>query len=331
MALRLLRFLTLVTLLGVSSAVQATTLQAGIQQAFAGDDAGLRLLRSNGAELGPLLVVERLPSGEYAVEIELRLDGRAMRYPLKLRRDDGQWTLQWQPSTVFAAALIGITKSGALPEVPTTERWVDSARLPAFPIIATRKRFVTPFGEIALDDRGEESDPGDLEVSPALVRAAQSWITQVLDSDPGPAGIDLILDGELSWRMANKVLFNLASTGLYHVTVVTQDMGALRVASPARQAAYVMALYPLETGFGLRVAVDGVLRPESGCAPQMTTCVTDEGGVAAAVERAALGRGPVMFAASGELSASVVARFLAAFAATAQVAPHALLVGYVQK
>lgn len=327
--LRLLPLL-LLAVLSLPTPAAATTLDDALAEIFATDDAGLRLLRDNGASHFGVLTLERLPSASYVVEIGVEIEGVTARYPLKLGREDGAWTLQWQPAAVYASALLAMMKNDVLPHVVTTSKWANVARLPALPVIATRKRYVTPFGEVALDDRGDTATQGDLELSPALVQAGQSWVRRVLDDDPAPAGIDLLLDPSVSWRVTNKVLYNMSTVGLYQVTIVMRDGGAMHVAAPARQANFVVALYPLADRFGVRVAgSDGPL-PGDGCADQMTACITQPNELDAIITTSEL-IAPLMFAASAEVAAGDVLRFANHFETLTGLPPHRLLVGYVQR
>lgn len=320
----------LVVLLGFpgSARAQSTTLEGTLAAAWAADDAGLKVLRTSGATLGPVLVIERVPSGAYVAEVALELGATRVRYPLKLQRDAGRWQLTWQPTAAYAGALLAMVKSGALPAAVTDVRWADVPRLPALPVIATRARVVTPFGEVAATVDGE---PG-LRASPLLLRAAQRWIVEVLEDDPAPAGIDLLLDHATSWRDANAVLLSLASAGLYQVHIVTADMGVLRVSSPvARPANVVVALYHLNDVFGVRLSADGEEFPGDGCAPQMSACPRAAGGLAAVLERLEAPARSVMFAAAGDVNVGDALGFLVATQAYFGLPPHRLLVGYVQR
>lgn len=326
--------LLLLTLILTPLRADATTLQSSLQKIFAEDDAGLRLLRENGAQLGDLLTLERVPTGSYVIEVAIRIGDRTARYPLKLGRATGDWALEWQPEGVYAGALLGMAKSGALPPTATGTAWSDVSRLPALPIIGTRKRYVTPFGEVALNDHGDGPAQGDLEISPGLVQAVQSWVNRVLDEDPAPAGFDLILDREMSWKAANKALFNAAVAGLYQVTIVTSatTFEVARVASPvARPATLVVALYALESGFGIRVSRGKEVVAGDGCAPEMTSCFADEAGFAAATDALGAAQGVPMFAAAGDVTVGDAVRFLVTFGSGLGVPPHRLLMGYVQK
>lgn len=318
-------------ILSPSAASAQAPLADALEEIYADDERGMRLLRDNGVKLGRVLTLERVGSQAYVVEVGIEVAGNRARYPLKVGREDGRWTLLWQPESVYVAALLRILKSDALPDIETTAQWGDVARLPAMPIIATRKRYVTPFGDVPLSDRDDDSPPGDLELSPGLVRAAQWWVKKVLNDDPAPAGVDLLLDTQMSWQDTNKVLFNLSTVGLYQLTIVTRTGGAFQVASPLRQAKFAVVLYPLDKGFGLRIATDAGVLPTDGCAPEMTACLHSPDDLAEVLARHPTPVAPVMVAAAGTVATGDVLRFAAKFARLTKVGPHQLLIGYVQK
>ena len=318
--------LALVCILLTALPAAAQTLDTSIRQAWDRDDAGLRLLRENGAALGRVIVAERVPSGAYVVEVALQLPSQTTaRYPLKLERRDTAWKLVWQPEASYASALLSTTKSNALAVTKSTQSWSSQVRLPALPIVATRKRFVTPFGEV-------EADPaGDFRGSPGLQRAARSWISAVLDDDPGPAGIDVLADRTMSWRALNIVLLSAASAGLYQVSMVGRgdDLNVVPVGSPvSRPPVSVLAIYRADSRLGVRLKVGDELAPSDGCAEHMTTCITNPEDLEAFLDKQTL-TGPVMFAAA-DIDVETALPLVNAVAGRIR-RPHALLVGYVSR
>lgn len=336
--------------LSVPSLAAAQTLEGSLAEAFRTSQDGLKLLRNAGASYGGLLSLERLPSGNYAAEARFDLDNKPVRYPLKLQRDGARWEVIWQPEATYAAALIGIVKSGELPTGRAERAWVEAERMPALPIVGTKKRFVTPFGEVPAGDRApnesQDESQGELDLSPQLVEHVHRWVRVVLEEDPAPAGVDLLLDRSASWTLANKLLFNVSVVGLYQISIVTADggLGVVQVASPInavtsadRSPPTVLAMFPLQNPedgarFGFRISTNGELVQGSGCGDGMSVCIDEPSRLPEALERLIPPGGEqAMFAASGDVSIGEAVEYLAAFEDYMGLGHHSVLMGYVQK
>lgn len=297
-----------------------------LERVYATNSEGLRLLRDNGGVLQGVATLERVRDG-YVVELRVAWQQVVARYPVKLARDDDVWRLVWQPDAAYAAALVALVTHRGVVDVASDDVWSDTARLPALPVIVTRQRIVTPFGELPTPSGGEA-----LEALEGLQRATRAWIVDVLDEDPAPAGVDLLLDPALSWSQLNSVLFNLAAAGLFQATVVTANGGALLLAAPARQAPTIVAVFPLDAAFaplqwGVRLVVDEVAVGSSDCAPQMTGCIAAHDELPALLPAEA--RGPLMLAAPASPTVAEVLRFVPVLKSYAAIAPHRLLLGYI--
>lgn len=325
-----------------ATTVVAKPLEATLSEAFETDDRGLRLLREAGGEYRRVLTLERLPSGHYMAEVQIDVVDRAVRYPLRLSRDESGWTIDWQPVGEYAAALASMAKSDMLPDARGVTAWTAIDRVPALPLIGTRSRIVTPYGEVDPDDASEEGSQGDLALSPQLVRHVQRWVNVTLSQDPAPAGFDLILDRATRWQFANKLLFNASVVGLYQIAIVVHgdgDPGVVKLSSPVsvksgEAAPTVVAMYPLDADrYGLRISVDGeVIRREGACAVAMTLCISEPGELPDALERVIQPGGHrAMFAATGDTRVGDVVAFLAAFVDFMGLRDYHVLMGYVQK
>ena len=327
-------------LLSAAGAAAQQTLEQALDAAFASDDAGMTALRDAGGTFVGVLGAERLPSGAYLAEVGVSVGGRTLRYPVKLDRGDGRWAVVWQPVVAYASAVAGLARSGMLPVGRNEERWDEVARLPALGIVATKARIVTPFGVV--DRPAESSGSEDLTQIPSLITHAQRWVAEALDHDPGPAGFDLVLDGGLSWRDLNMLMFNASAVGLYELWIVTDNEGELhQVPSAAPVDAVtrpdatpaVVAMYPLGDGWGFRISTPTPASDVEAieCAPQMNLCVSSPDAFVEGLETwIEPGESRAMFAAVGQVAIADAIRFMAAFVDYMGLPAHRVLLGYIQ-
>jgi hypothetical protein len=328
--------------LACTATATAQPLEVALARAFDENGEGLRLLREAGAEYRRVLTLERLPSGNYLAEVQIDVDERPVRYPLKLTRTSSGWSIVWQPTGAYAAGLASMVKSGSLPDARGATVWTNLQRLPALPIIGTRSRIISPFGEVDPADAAEGKSQGDLDLSPQLVRHVQRWVNVVLDQDPAPAGFDLILDRQTDWRFANKLLFNASVVGLYQIALVVNgedELSVVELSSPVstrsgEAAPTVVAVYGLDgERFGLRISVDGELVERKGaCAVGMTLCIAEASELPDALERVIQPGGHrAMFAAQGDVRVGDAVALVAAFVDFMGLPDYHVLMGYVQK
>jgi hypothetical protein len=291
----------------------ASTATAAIEAAFdAGARADLAVLDERGASFERVLVLEALPRRDhYAAEIALKYGDVTLRYPVALqqhrverakeegeegsRRCPPRWSVRWTPKPVYARGLLNMIDSGALPGIAGSTRvpgWTEGARLPALPVIVTRVQLLTPFGDISLvpaserrgeDDRGGGGGPATLAPPEELGKHIESWFVEVLGREPGAAAVDLICDRRVRWETLTRVIFGVASAGMYRLSILTRsgtELGALEATAPVRTAAgdprgeLVVALYSLGGGdLGARIARAGeVVEATEPCAPEMSFC-----------------------------------------------------------
>ena len=325
-----------------SGVAAAPSLDEVLEDAHDSADGGFATLRAAGATYEGILTLERLPSGGYLSEVAVSVGRRTLRYPVKLERGAGGWSVAWQPDAAYASALVAIAKSGALPVARTDSEWAAVARMPALGVVATKARFVTPFGVVERAASGTK-EPAGLAVEPTLVAHAQQWIQQALDEDPAPAGFDLLADGALDWKALNVAMFSLSSVGLYQIWLVTDGEGRLlqipaaapvgAVAGLQGPAVPVVALSSLgEQKFGFRVAPGGASQPPEEAPTAIPIGGEDARALAEALDGLlAPGGEHAMFAATGNVAVGDVVRFLAAFADYMGLAPHRILLGYVEE
>ncbi len=344
-------FIILACCLFLAAPAYAASNTMGEAAAATFDDAnsGPGALKKLGAKPTKILVAERLPDGTWAVEHGFELDGKQGRIAMRLKDAPGGWRPAWVPVTEYGAALGNLLQSGSLPASESERAWSQLQRLPAFPVIVTKKRAVTPFGVLEKDDeatatdrfqRGRPKPTGPLPTSQALARHAERWIKEVLADDPGPAGLDLIVDSSISWQRFNAALFSVAGVGLYMGEIVAagkSDWVSIPFAAPIAAAtgkvppALVLAYYPGEQ-FGFRVVFEKAPVPTTkGCPEPMAIC----GESAESFEpglRKIVGKKPVqrvMFASGGKTTTADAIGWVERTNKLLGLAPHRLFLGFI--
>jgi len=204
-----------------------------------------------------LLVAERLPDAHWLVEVEIE----GLRLPIKVS-GEGRYLVMWKPATEYVSALKGLSRSGELPRILGAPSWVDATRTPAFPIVLTRSRIVTPFGVI-------EPGPPQLDVLDDLAEHSRRWIFEITREDPALARIDMIVDRQATWLQVMQALFSTVNSGYYQVSLVVesgQGLGVINTYSPivvgslvAPENLLTVATYPIGTTLGFRVVFGGSL------------------------------------------------------------------------
>ncbi len=292
-------------------------------------------LKRAGGVYGGVLAMERLPSADYLVEIAVVFEAGVIRYPLKMKRADG-WKVVWEPGTDYAKAVGALVSSGKLPEVGSTAKWSEVQRIPSLPVVVTRARFVTPFGPVPVGDRAPDAPEGALQWSPMLVEHGRKWVNEVLDSDPAPAGIDLVVAADVTWQTFNKLVMNLSASGLYQISAVVLDegLGLVQVSAPVTKLTEktpAVALYPDGArGWGVRTGGgSGTAEP---CSPEFDICVEEPAELPTQLERridSAWER--ATFAAVGAVAVGDALGFAAATIDYFGLGPHRLIVGFVDR
>lgn len=318
---------------------------------------GLSTLKARGASLGSLLVMESLPKGGFMAEVSVQYKGAQLRLPVKLAAQATagckRWEVVWAPSKDYVIALLNMSTSGALPKpFDGSPQWVKLERLPALPLILTRQRIISPFGEVSLEsDAAQDISERANELAPpkALLVHTQRWLREVLEDDQGPASVDFLVDQQLSWLQLQRVLLGVSSLGLFRVYVITgQDgeLGALPLAAPvfgSNGAAkpLIVGYYQLAAGqVGIRISSgQHVLKDDAPCDPEMSFCVAGpqalggrlvDLGKKLRAKDAALVK-DVMFAAPGEVSVGSAISFLSVLPRALGSSPQRLFLGYIRR
>ncbi|QED29208.1 hypothetical protein FRD01_18580 [Microvenator marinus] len=198
-----------------------------------------------------VLSAERLGSGDYLVDVWRN----STRHPVKISAGK----VVWEPSAEYISALQSMAKSGALPQNRGTA-WRDHARTPAFPLIVTRARVITPFG-------GLELQGDSLNVQEDLVKHAKRWLFEITKEEQSLGQMDLIVDSKASVLDLMQVLFSTYEIGYFRLNFVLgkgQDLRVFEAFSPVLlsaippDAAFVLGVYPLEKTIGFRLLDGGV-------------------------------------------------------------------------
>ena len=294
-------WLTVMMMMPPAAMASKPSPEAAIEEAFApGGDPALVALSQRGARPLRLLVAERLAQGELVVEVALSWQDQVIRYPLRLaqRRADGcvQWEVSWSPDEAFGQALLNMTRSGTLPTLgEDAPVWGNIKRLPTMPLILTRRAILTPFGSIDPTPApstgvGQRAVSG-VEPPSALVSHTERWLDEVLGGDPGAASVDVIADASVSWRDLTRLVFGVASQGIFKIYLVgarEEGLGVLETAAPIfgalpgveRPVPLVVGYYPRArasdglTGFRISQG-KALLRDEGVCDEEMSFCVAD--------------------------------------------------------
>ncbi|RVU43476.1 hypothetical protein EA187_11650 [Lujinxingia sediminis] len=240
---------------------------------------GLHVLSERGAELGRVLVAERVVTGRYLLEVEVRHEERRLRLPMIVARTSPEQALEviWAPVPAYVNALLTLAGGDGLPPEVAPQAWVEERRLPALPIIATRARIITPYGEAAWQ-------------SPELSRHIKRWLNDALTEAGGPAGIDLLLDRRMAWSQVGELMMNAAAAGLFRVHLITRDRANLGAIStnlpifpegglPEAMVLGVLGVYPhQDDGIGVGVRLDEQTIEATGiegCREGLVFCARD--------------------------------------------------------
>lgn len=354
---RILPVLAIVTLFALPAKAElpaSPTVEGALQSYFApsSEEPAAAVLSESGLSYERMLTAEVLPGGSSLfVEVELRRDGLGLRYPLKLKRekgDGGAWRVEWAPAEEYARGLVALGDTTMLASMASEEAWARIERLPSLPVLVSDQILVTPFGPIS-----ESATPGprttdDLAPPEELVEHTQRWAGLVLKDDPGPAGVDLILARNTTWRRLMQALMAPAAAGLYRAYLVGQAEGQLVASSsiapvvggdlPEGVEPLIVGMYPAagERAFRVRIG-ERIIEGVEACEEGMTRCVNSpqelEDELADPI-RGELGERPVkigyvMFAATGDTSAALVASYLPALAAAIGVASDKVVIGLI--
>lgn len=249
---------------------------AGLQEGFERGTGALGALRRAGATLSGYASAERLGDGSWLIESIIKLDGNDLRLPVKLNPD---FDVSWTPTVEYGDALVGISRSGALPKVDGAH-WGSRARLPAFPVIVTGKRVITVFGVVPF------APSVRVEPDETLMKHTQRWIHETLVNDPAPASFDILAAGDLAWIDVLRVIYSISATGLFEMNFIghsATNFAAVPGLSPIilNQLSEVtgvvsLGVASLRDDLGFRVAISGILQPATAatCDPSQTFCAS---------------------------------------------------------
>lgn len=334
---------------------KSKTVEGALQAYFAGDaDEGVAVLGKAGFEYERLLVAEMLPSEATVVaEVELAGDAKRLRYPVKLERSlvDGEarWRVGWAPVEAYARALLAVSGEGAGAQIPGGEVWADIRRVPAFPVIVSEQLFVTPFGQVPAEPADGATPEEQLVPPQKLVEHAQRWIGLLLEDDPAPAAVDLMVAPGASWTRTTQALMAPASQGLFKVYMIGQKDDRLVAATaaapifgqqstPQGTAPLIVGVYKAEGGPGVRVKFgDTLVEGEATCGERMSFCATSleefrqqsANVVGEAVEKADARVAYVMLAATGDFEYAEVLPYFDALSGALGVPTGKIFMGYI--
>lgn len=340
----------------------AQTVAGALESYFAQDSEAAKVFRAAKIDYKRLLIAHLLPSKDrLLVEVELAHGRSALRYPLRLEdissAEDGSiWRVDWAPDPAYARALAGAAKKGAFARSSAGQSWSKIQRLPAFPVLVGADFFVTPYGriEVELAAAGSGQSAG-LDPPKDLSKHAQRWTGMLLQDDPGTANVDILLSEDVSWKRATQALLPAAMVGLARVYFISMGDDA-PVAFPAvapvfkemisGESTLVIGVSSLKLnedaggyGVGLRMGSRGLeasSEKQTECPEKTTFCVSSEDEFAASLhtrvqEFAAANMAPssVMLAASGDIPAEVVLKFLARARKLMKLPTGKIVVGYI--
>lgn len=258
-------------------ALAAESPQAGLEAAWRTPDGPLQPLRRHGAALDGYLSAERLPDNAWVVDVAFDLAGQRMRVPVKLNDD---FEVIWTPVPAYLDAVAGLVKSGALPKVEG-QAWQARTRLPAFGVVVTGKRVVTPYGEISFASA--------LKVEPIdeVMKHTARWVQDTLAGDPAPASFDVLADGDLAWIDVLRVVYSISMQGLFEMHMVALGASSLNAITglspvvmgnmPEARGILALAVSAETQGLAFRGVLHGELLPPqpSSCANEATFCAND--------------------------------------------------------
>lgn len=229
-----------------------------------------------------LLSIEKTkntPSQKYIVEISIK--GKAkLRLPAKISKIKKIWNVDWLPKGEYVVALENLTTSGQLAEFDSPS-WDRISRLPAFPVLLTSKRTITPFGVLDAPMKGEKHSPLSLH--------AARWINGALDADPALAAFEIITPAQTKWSAIHNIMMDLAGVhGLFQMYLVGATTTGvltsmqLRTTVGAKMPTRIISLARSEKYEGVKV----VIKNEKGMKEVSTVCPTElpEGKYCDAVE-----------------------------------------------
>lgn len=291
----------------------AASPRLAIDRALTSGAGGMAALREGKASFERVLVVERLPTNDHAIaEAAFRHQGRELRLPLKLRRVVRKgcapgWVVTWAPHKAYVEGLLALLTSDTLPAQITPTPWVATARLPALPVLLTKKRMITPLGPLdqpkGVDQTVALTGVEALDPPLLLVQHATAWTRHIIERDDAPAAFDVIADGRVSWLRFQRVLIGLASQGFYRVNLITRHqrtLYALQATAPVfgdlpgdeagKPVPLVIAHARAASGAGaaLRISVGGklIISDSAACAPKAAACVASPAQLPAALSAA---------------------------------------------
>lgn len=309
---------------------------------FAQNDAARKAFKNGNlsacGEFERIVSMEKIPSrNRYVTEALTTHDRHYLRIPLVLERKDDAWSVAWAPVSEFCVALKNLVTAGVLAKADG-QIYSSAIRLPAFPVVATQKRIVTPFGAV-------ESVDG-FALNEGLAKHTQRWVREVYGNDPAPAAFDVICDGQLGWDQFNAIVLSVSSIGLYLINVVTvgtepdATLSMVQVAAPVstlisadKPAKGTIAVYSVQSKIGVRVvAGNEIQKGDAPCVETMTFCAADPGDVAQKTRSYfddLKSNDFVLLAATSRQSVQSMVALVGPLS-TLGLAPHHFIVGYIQ-
>ncbi len=213
--------------------------------------------------------------------VEIAIQGKTkLRIPAKISKDDKRWKVDWLAKKEYVIALENLSKSKQLSvlEAPLLD---TISRLPAFPVLLTSKRVLTPFGVLEKSIKGEPISPLSLHTS--------KWINGVLEGDPALAAFEIITPEQTKWSSIHYIMLQLAGVhGLFEMYLVGASSSGqltsmkLRTTVGATMPTRIVSLARGAQYEGLKV----VIKNEKGMKEVSTVCPTElpEGKYCSAIE-----------------------------------------------
>ncbi|MFB6351916.1 MAG: hypothetical protein ABEK29_09040, partial [Bradymonadaceae bacterium] len=241
------------------------------------------LLERVGATYDGYAFAERLPSsGAYLVDAKLNWQDRTLKFPVKLRRADGNWRVDWLPERAYTKALVSLVDSGDLLALPSLSEgpWAAAGTMPALPIVLSGRRAVTPFGAVPFADRDK------LTPSKPFGRHVGRWVNDVLENDPAPAGLAILAHQSTPWDRLSRILLTAAGAGFFRIHLVARTDDGLVARSalapvfqsgdqPSRAKSLIVAMAD-DSGTRFRISVgDQLLEAPDGCDGEVSLCLDD--------------------------------------------------------
>ncbi len=342
------RFLIVLLAVALPAVASAQSLNDAIASASAKGDFGKAI---KAAKISPkgVLAAERLPNGNYAIEAEFRGEANPFILPMTAERTEKGWSIKWTPDPKYVVGMANITRSGQLPKAEYGLPWAKQARLPSLPLVVVKGRILTPFGECDTTDV-VKMEQGELEVIRPLSAHVKRWISEVLADDPGPAGVDVFVDPNLTWHDFNNVLITVALQGLYQVNIVTSSSTGIKsmqvaapvaaLSSPQTAPPLVVGMYDLDEVVGFRIGMKGeIYKGEAPCAVDMSLCATSPKTFRTMVSQLIAEElfkdvdkvKHAMFAATSDVTVGQAITYLDQVFPALKLTPNATFIGYIQK